>query len=57
MQMGVEGGHPILSVRWPLTRARELGRYSAFVWSLSEFDLRPSDINAVVNTHGHYDHV
>jgi len=94
MQMGVEGGHPILSVRWPLTPMPEpevgevyggltfnlgstntvlvrdeglniivdpgiiqLGRYGAFTKRLSEFDLKPGDIDVVVNTHCHYDHV
>ncbi len=94
MQMGVREGHPILSVRWPLTPMPEpevgeayggltfnlgstntvlvrdgglnivvdpgiiqLGRYGAFQKRLAEFGLEPGDIDTVVNTHCHYDHV
>ena len=94
MQLGVTGGHPVLSVRWPLTPMPEpevgevyggltfnlgstntvlirdsglnvvvdpgilqLGRYGAFKKRLAEFDLDPGDIDAVVNTHCHYDHI
>jgi N-acyl homoserine lactone hydrolase len=35
----------------------QLGRYGAFAKRLLEFDLRPGDIDVVVNTHCHYDHV
>lgn len=94
MQLGVKGGHPILSVRWPLTPMPEpeigeayrgltfnlgstntvlirdegvkilvdpgilqLGRYGALQSRLAELGLKPSDIDMVVNTHCHYDHV
>ncbi len=35
----------------------QLGRYGAFPKRLAEFGLKPSDVNVVVNTHCHYDHV
>jgi len=94
MQLGVKGGHPILSVRWPLTPMPEpeigeayrgltfnlgstntvlirdegvkilvdpgilqLGRYGALQSRLAELGLKPSDIDMVVNTHCHYDHI
>ena len=94
MQLGVTEGHPVLSVRWPLTPMPEpevgqvyggltfnlgstntvlirdegkkivvdpgiiqLGRYGAFQKRLAEFGLKPGDIDIVVNTHCHYDHV
>jgi len=94
MQLGVKGGHPILSVRWPLTPMPEpeigeayrgltfnlgstntvlirdegvkilvdpgilqLGRYGALQSRLAELGLKTSDIDMVVNTHCHYDHV
>ncbi len=93
-QMGVRDGHPILSVRWPLTPMPEpeigeaygglvfnlgstntvlirdeglnivvdpgiiqLGRYGAFQNRLAELGLKPGDVDMVVNTHCHYDHV
>ncbi len=94
VQMGVRGGHPVLSVRWPLTPMPEpevgeaygglvfnlgstntvlvrdegvniivdpgiiqLGRYGALQKRLAEFGLKPGDIDMVVNTHCHYDHI
>jgi glyoxylase-like metal-dependent hydrolase (beta-lactamase superfamily II) len=94
MQMGVRNGHPVLSVRWPLTPMPEpevgevygglvfnlgstntvlvqdegknilidpgiiqLGRYGAFAARLAELGLKPADVDMVVNTHCHYDHV
>lgn len=94
IQMGVKDGHPVLSLRWPLTPLPEpevgkvygdltfnlgstntilirdgvmniivdpgiiqLGRYGAFQKRLAEFGLTPGDIDIVVNTHCHYDHV
>jgi glyoxylase-like metal-dependent hydrolase (beta-lactamase superfamily II) len=94
MPLGVTGGHPILSIRWPLTPMPEpeiaeifetltfnlgstntvlirdqgmnvvvdpgilqLGRYGAFQKRLAEFGLEPGDIDMVVNTHCHYDHI
>ena len=94
MPMGVSGGHPVLSIQWPLTPMPEqevleayggltfnlgstntvlvrdeglnmvvdpgiiqLGRYGAFQKRLAEFDLVPGDIDVVVNTHCHYDHI
>ena len=94
VQMGVKGGHPVLSVRWPLTPMPEpevgevygglvfnlgstntvlirdegmnmivdpgiiqLGRYGAFISRLAEVGLKTEDIDLVVNTHCHYDHV
>jgi glyoxylase-like metal-dependent hydrolase (beta-lactamase superfamily II) len=35
----------------------QLGRYGAFQKRLAEFDLTPDDIDVVVNTHCHYDHI
>ncbi|MEE9520011.1 MAG: MBL fold metallo-hydrolase [bacterium] len=94
MPIGVTGGHPVLSIRWPLTPMPEpeiaeifetltfnlgstntvlirdggmnvivdpgilqLGRYGAFQKRLAEFGLEPGDIDMVVNTHCHYDHI
>jgi len=94
VQMGVKSGHPVLSVRWPLTPMPEpeigeayrglvfnlgstntvlirdegvkivvdpgiiqLGRYGAFQSRLAELGLKPQDIDMVVNTHCHYDHI
>lgn len=94
IQMGLVKGHPVLSIRWPLTPMPErevgeayggkvfnlgstntllirdgevnivvdpgiiqLGRYGAFQSRLAEFGLKPEDIDMVVNTHCHYDHV
>ena len=94
MPLGVTGGHPVLSIRWPLTPMPEpeiaeifetrtfnlgstntvlirdggmnivvdpgilqLGRYGAFQKRLAEFSLEPGDVDMVVNTHCHYDHI
>ena len=94
MPLGVTGGHPVLSIRWPLTPMPEpeiaeifetrtfnlgstntvlirdeglnivvdpgilqLGRYGAFQKRLAELGLEPVDIDMVVNTHCHYDHI
>ncbi|MBS7629992.1 MBL fold metallo-hydrolase [Candidatus Bathyarchaeota archaeon] len=94
MQMGVTNGHPILSIRWPLTPMPEpeigevyknltfnlgstntilikddrknilvdpgilqLGRYGAFQSRLAELGLKTEDIDVVINTHCHYDHI
>ena len=94
MPLGVTGGHPVLSIRWPLTpmpepeiakvfKARtfnlgstntvlirdsgvnivvdpgilQLGRYGVFQKRLAEMGLKPSEIDIVVNTHCHYDHI
>jgi glyoxylase-like metal-dependent hydrolase (beta-lactamase superfamily II) len=94
MPLGVTGGHPVLSIRWPLTPMPEpeiaeifetrtfnlgstntvlirdekmnivvdpgilqLGRYGAFQKRLRELGLEPGDIDMVVNTHCHYDHI
>ncbi len=94
MPLGVTGGHPILSVRWPLTPMPQpevaeifetrtfnlgstntvlirdgdlnivvdpgilqLGRYGVFQKRLAELGLEPGDIDMVVNTHCHYDHI
>jgi glyoxylase-like metal-dependent hydrolase (beta-lactamase superfamily II) len=94
LQMGVRSGHPILSVRWPLTSMPmpevseaygglvfnlgstntvliedrdlnilvdpgilQLGRYGAMQRRLSELGMKPDDIDIVVNTHCHYDHI
>jgi len=35
----------------------QLGRYGAFAARLTEVGLRPEDIDIVVNTHCHYDHI
>ncbi|MCW3989681.1 MAG: MBL fold metallo-hydrolase [Candidatus Bathyarchaeota archaeon] len=94
MPLGVTEGHPVLSIRWPLTPMPEpeiadifetrtfnlgstntilirdggmnivvdpgilqLGRYGAFQKRLAEFGLETGDIDMVVNTHCHYDHI
>lgn len=94
MPLGVTGGHPVLSIRWPLTPMPEpeiatifetltfnlgstntvlirdegmnvivdpgilqLGRYGAFQKRLAELGLEPGDVDMVVNTHCHYDHI
>ena len=94
MPLGVTGGHPVLSIRWPLTPMPEpeiadifetrtfnlgstntvlirdgglnivvdpgilqLGRYGVFQKRLAELGLEPGDIDMVVNTHCHYDHI
>jgi glyoxylase-like metal-dependent hydrolase (beta-lactamase superfamily II) len=35
----------------------QIGRYGAFPKRLAEFDLKTEDIDMVVNTHCHYDHI
>jgi glyoxylase-like metal-dependent hydrolase (beta-lactamase superfamily II) len=35
----------------------QIGRYGAFPKRLAEFGLKPEDIDIVVNTHCHYDHI
>ena len=94
LQFGVYEGHPILSLRWPLTPMPEpevseaygglvfnigstntvlirdeglnilidpgilqLGRYRAMQRRLAQLGLKPENIDIVVNTHCHYDHV
>lgn len=94
MQIGVKNGHPVLSVRWPLTPMPkpevgkvygdlvfnlgstnttliqdeginiivdpgiiQLGRYGTFKARLKEVGLEIQDIDIVVNTHCHYDHI
>ncbi len=94
MPLGVTGGHPVLSIRWPLTPMPEpeiaeifetltfnlgstntvlirdegmnivvdpgilqLGRNGAFQNRLAELGLETGDIDMVVNTHCHYDHI
>ncbi|MGD2142226.1 MAG: MBL fold metallo-hydrolase [Candidatus Bathyarchaeota archaeon] len=94
MPLGVKEGHPILSIRWPLTPMPEadigqvfeeltfnlgstntvlirdegvniivdpgilqLGRYGAFQKRLGELGLSLDEIDLVVNTHCHYDHI
>lgn len=93
-RMGLHKGHPVLSVRWPVTSMPQetinevyrgnvfslgstntvlirdegkniildpgilqLGRYGSLKKRLEEFDLTPDDINLVINSHCHYDHV
>ncbi|UCH01883.1 MAG: N-acyl homoserine lactonase family protein [Candidatus Bathyarchaeota archaeon] len=94
IQVGLKNGHPILSVRWPLTPMPEpeignvygkfvfnlgstntvlikdhgkniivdpgiiqLGRYGALIARLNEVGLSPKDIDVIINTHCHYDHI
>lgn len=94
LQMALREGHPILSVRWPLTPMPmpeiseaygglvfnlgstnttlirdeglnilvdpgilQLGRYGAMQKRLEELGLKPDDIDIVINTHCHYDHI
>ena len=93
-RVGLHKGHPVLSVRWPLTPMPQenvnevydgkvfslgstntvlirdegknivfdpgilqLGRYGALQKRLGEFDLTPDDIDMVINSHCHYDHI
>ena len=93
-RVGIKDGHPVLSIRWPLTPMPQetvnevydnivfslgstntvlirdnglnivfdpgiiqLGRYGTLTKRLAEFDLVPSDIDIVINSHCHYDHV
>jgi len=93
-RVGLHKGHPILSVRWPLTPMPQenvnevydgkvfslgstntvlirdegknivfdpgilqLGRYGALQKRLGEFNLAPDDIDMVINSHCHYDHI
>jgi glyoxylase-like metal-dependent hydrolase (beta-lactamase superfamily II) len=92
--MGLHKGHPVLSVRWPISSMPkdtvnevyggnvfslgstntvlirdedmniildpgilQLGRYGSLKKRLEEFDLTPDDINLVINSHCHYDHI
>ncbi len=94
IQVGLKNGHPILSMRWPLTPMPEpeignvygklvfnlgstntvlikddkkniivdpgiiqLGRYGALIARLDEVGLSPKDIDIIINTHCHYDHI
>lgn len=93
-RMGLHKGHPVLSVRWPISSMPkdtvnevyggnvfslgstntvlirdgdmniildpgilQLGRYGSLKKRLEEFDLTPDDIDLVINSHCHYDHV
>ncbi|MBD3172260.1 MBL fold metallo-hydrolase [Candidatus Bathyarchaeota archaeon] len=93
-RMGLHNGHPVLSVRWPLTSMPretindiydgkvfslgstntvlirdsdlniihdpgilQLGRYGTLKRRLEEFELNLDDIDMVINSHCHYDHV
>jgi glyoxylase-like metal-dependent hydrolase (beta-lactamase superfamily II) len=93
-RMGLHNGHPVLSVRWPLTSMPretindvydgkvfslgstntvlirdsdlniihdpgilQLGRYGTLKRRLEEFELTLDDIDMVINSHCHYDHV
>ncbi len=93
-RVGIKDGHPVLSIRWPLTPMPQetvnevydnivfslgstntvlirdngmnivfdpgiiqLGRYGTLTKRLAEFDLVPGDIDMVINSHCHYDHV
>lgn len=93
-RVGVHDGHPVLSIRWPLTpmpqetvntvyggnvfslgttntvlitdgdlrivhdpSILQLGRYGSFKKRLAEFNLAPEDIDMVINSHCHYDHI
>lgn len=93
-RVGLKDGHPVLSIRWPLTPMPQetvnevyngmvfslgstntvlirdnglnivfdpgilqLGRYGTLKQRLAEFNLEPDDIDMVINSHCHYDHV
>ena len=93
-RMGLHKGHPVLSVRWPISSMPkdtvnevyggnvfslgstntvlirdegmniildpgilQLGRYGSLKKRLEEFNLTPNDIDLVINSHCHYDHV
>lgn len=93
-RMGLHKGHPVLSVRWPISSMPkdtvnevyggnvfslgstntvlirdegmniildpgilQLGRYGSLKKRLEEFNLTPDDIDLVINSHCHYDHV
>ncbi len=93
-RVGIKDGHPVLSIRWPLTPMPQetvnkvydnmvfslgstntvlirdngvnivfdpgiiqLGRYGTLTKRLAEFDMTPDDIDMVINSHCHYDHV
>lgn len=93
-RMGLHKGHPVLSVRWPISSMPkdtvnevyggnvfslgstntvlirdedmniildpgilQLGRYGSLKKRLEEFDLTADDIDLVINSHCHYDHV
>jgi glyoxylase-like metal-dependent hydrolase (beta-lactamase superfamily II) len=93
-RVGLYQGHPILSVRWPLSPMPlgdidslyggnvfslgstntvlirdgdltivhdpgilQLGRYGAFKLRMAELGLTPDDVDMVINSHCHYDHV
>ena len=93
-RVGLKDGHPVLSIRWPLTPMPQetvnevfdnmvfslgstntvlirdeglnivfdpgiiqLGRYGTLTKRLAEFNLKPEDIDIVINSHCHYDHV
>ena len=93
-RVGLHRGHPVLSVRWPLTPMPQetvnevyggkvfslgstntvlirdgdlnmvhdpgilqLGRYGTLSMRLGEFELKPDDIDVVINSHCHYDHI
>ena len=93
-RVGLKDGHPVLSIRWPLTPMPQetvnqvyggmvfslgstntvlirdnglnivfdpgiiqLGRYGTLTKRLAEFNLAPADIDMVINSHCHYDHV
>ena len=93
-RVGLHRGHPVLSVRWPLTPMPQetvnevyggkvfslgstntvlirdgdlnivhdpgilqLGRYGTLKMRLEEFGLEPDDVDVVINSHCHYDHI